>query len=162
LTEHRPAIRVAYNSSTFALSAGAAGAMTALVPEHGVGSLVARVAVCSATNYLVNMGLTTVAVSASSDKRFWPSVRSNVRWTIMPFTLMASAALILVVLWQRSPVLSVVLIGPLLAIALYQRSTIRALRAIRLSLTDPLTGLGNHRHFHERLQRELLDAQEHG
>ena len=26
---------------------------------------------------------------------------------------------------------------------------------MRLALTDPLTGLGNHRHFHERLQREL-------
>jgi PleD family two-component response regulator len=26
---------------------------------------------------------------------------------------------------------------------------------MRLALTDPLTGLGNHRHFHERLQRDL-------
>jgi diguanylate cyclase (GGDEF)-like protein len=73
---------------------------------------------------------------------------------------MASAALVLVVLWQRSPLLSVALFGPLLAIALYQRSTYRALRAMRLALTDPLTGLGNHRHFHERLERELLDADE--
>ena len=71
---------------------------------------------------------------------------------------MASAALMLVVLWQRSPVLSVALVGPLLAIALYQRSTYRALRAMRLALTDPLTGLGNHRHFHERLERELRYA----
>jgi diguanylate cyclase (GGDEF)-like protein len=31
---------------------------------------------------------------------------------------------------------------------------------MRLALTDPLTGLGNHRHFHERLQRELVDAEE--
>ena len=30
---------------------------------------------------------------------------------------------------------------------------------MRLALTDPLTGLGNHRHFHERLQRELPDAE---
>jgi len=64
------------------------------------------------------------------------------------------------VLWERSPVLSVALVGPLLAIALYQRSTHSALRAMRLALTDPLTGLGNHRHFHERLQRELLNAEE--
>src|SRR5439155_26429990 len=123
-------------------------------------SLVVRVAACSVTNYLVNMILTTVVVSVSSNKQFWPSIRSNMRWTIMPFTLMGSAALILVVLWQRSPALSSALIGPLLAIALYQPSTVRALRAMRLALTDPLTGLGNHRHFHERLQRELLDAEE--
>ena len=31
---------------------------------------------------------------------------------------------------------------------------------MRLALTDPLTGLGNHRHFHERLQREMALADE--
>jgi diguanylate cyclase (GGDEF)-like protein len=83
-----------------------------------------------------------------------------VRGTIVPFALMGSASLMLVVLWERSPFLSFVLVGPLLAIALYQRSTYRALRAMRLALTDPLTNLGNHRHFHERLQRELAQAEE--
>jgi diguanylate cyclase (GGDEF)-like protein len=162
LSEHRPFVRVAYNASTFALAAGAAGAVTSLITGETVAALVARVGACSATNYLVNMVLTTLVVSVSSNRPFWPSMRSNMRWTIVPFTLMGSAALILVVLWQRAPVLSVVLIGPLLAIALYQRSSFRALRAMRLALTDPLTGLGNHRHFQERLQRELLDAEEQG
>ena len=74
----------------------------------------------------------------------------------------SSAALILVVLWQRSAILSAALVGPLLAISLYQRSTHRALRAMRLALTDPLTGLGNHRHFQERLQRELVIAEQAG
>ena len=83
----------------------------------------------------------------------------NVRQTSAPFALMASAALMLVVLWERSPVLSIALVGPLLAISLYQRSTFRAMRAMRLALTDPLTGLGNHRSFHERLQRELTAAE---
>ena len=54
-------------------------------------------------------------------------VRSNLRWTIVPFTLMASAALMLVVLWQRSPFLIAALAGPLVAISLYQRSTHKAL-----------------------------------
>ena len=54
------------------------------------------------------------------------------------------------------PRLSIALVGPLLAIALYQRSTFKAHAAMRLALTDPLTGLGNHRSFHERLQRELV------
>ena len=80
--------------------------------------------------------------------------------TVVPFSLMASAALMLVVLWERSPFLSVALVGPLLAIQLYQRAIVGALRAMRLALTDPLTGLGNHRHFHERLERELRHAQE--
>jgi diguanylate cyclase (GGDEF)-like protein len=81
---------------------------------------------------------------------------------VIPFALMASASLILVVLWQRSAILAAALVGPLLAISLYQRSTYRALRAMRLALTDPLTGLGNHRHFHERLQRELVAAEQAG
>jgi diguanylate cyclase (GGDEF)-like protein/putative nucleotidyltransferase with HDIG domain len=78
----------------------------------------------------------------------------------VPFSLMASAALMLVVLWERSPFLSVALVGPLLAIQLYQRAIVGALRAMRLAHTDPLTGLGNHRHFHERLERELRHAHE--
>ena len=86
-------------------------------------------------------------------------IRSNVRWTIIPFALMASTALMLVVLWQRTPWLFIALAGPLVAISLYQRTTHKALSAMRLALTDPLTGLGNHRHFQERLQRELAKAE---
>ena len=72
---------------------------------------------------------------------------------------MASTALMLVVLWQRTPWLFAALAGPLVAISLYQRTTHKALSAMRLALTDPLTGLGNHRHFQERLQRELAKAE---
>jgi diguanylate cyclase (GGDEF)-like protein len=65
--------------------------------------------------------------------------------------------IVLVVLWQRSPLLALALIGLLLAISLYQRSAFRA--AMRLALTDPLTGLANHRAFQERVQRELERAE---
>jgi diguanylate cyclase (GGDEF)-like protein/putative nucleotidyltransferase with HDIG domain len=75
---------------------------------------------------------------------------------------MASVSLMLAVLWDRSPLLATALVGPLVAIALYQRSVYSALKAMRLALTDPLTGLGNHRHFHERLQRDLDRAQLEG
>jgi len=117
----------------------------------------------AATLYVINILLVTAAIAASgSELGYVKLIRSNVRWTIVPFTLMASTALMLVVLWQRTPFLFAALAGPLVAISLYQRSTHRALNAIRLALTDPLTGLGNHRHFHERLQRELAQADEHG
>jgi len=66
------------------------------------------------------------------------------------------------VLWQRSPIFSVALLGPLLAIALYQRSHQGELNALRLALTDPLTGLGNHRRFHERLLQEVERAKRNG
>jgi diguanylate cyclase (GGDEF)-like protein len=101
-------------------------------------------------------------LSADSGRHFFRIAWENVTQTTVPLAFMTSAALILVVLWQRSPALSVALVGPLLAIALYQRSTSRALRAMRLAFTDPLTGLGNHRSFFERLQRELAAAEREG
>ncbi|HKI92111.1 MAG TPA: diguanylate cyclase [Gaiellaceae bacterium] len=164
LSGRRPLLRIAYNSSMFALAALAGG--LAIEPLHGdsVGILLARLLICAVLyNWVVGLVLLSAVLAASSGRSFWTFVSENVRQTSAPFALMASAALMLVVLWERSPVLSIALVGPLLAISLYQRSTFRAMRAMRLALTDPLTGLGNHRSFHERLQRELTAAeQEHG
>jgi diguanylate cyclase (GGDEF)-like protein/putative nucleotidyltransferase with HDIG domain len=156
--DHRPPLRIAYNASVFALAAIGAAAISAPIGDGGVGALVARVTVAVTAYYWIDVMLVTVVLAANSRKNLFSLMRSNARWTLMPFAFMGSAVLMLVVLWERSPFLSASLVGPLLAIALYQRSTFRALRAMRLALTDPLTGLGNHRHFHERLQRELVIA----
>jgi diguanylate cyclase (GGDEF)-like protein/putative nucleotidyltransferase with HDIG domain len=160
LLEHRPPMRVAYNVSVLALAATAAVAVSAPISGEGASGVLARVGAAASAQYGVNLILITAVVAVSSHRSLFGLARSNVRWTIVPFSLMASAALMLVVLWQRSPFLSVALVGPLLAIQLYQRAIVRALRAMRLALTDPLTGLGNHRHFHERLERELRHAHE--
>jgi len=114
----------------------------------------------AAVLYVSNLILVTAAIAVAGSTLGYPKlIRSNVRWTIIPFALMASTALMLVVLWQRTPWLFAALAGPLVAISLYQRTTHKALSAMRLALTDPLTGLGNHRHFQERLQRELAKAE---
>jgi diguanylate cyclase (GGDEF)-like protein len=163
LLGHRPPLRVAYNGSMFALSALAGGLAIQLIPEHSVGSLIVRVALCAFLyNWVVNLVLISAVLAVSSGKPFFKLIWDNAKQTTAPFALMSSAALMLVVLWQRSPALSMALVGPLLAIALYQRSTFAVLKAMRLALTDPLTGLGNHRHFHERLQRELAVAEQEG
>jgi diguanylate cyclase (GGDEF)-like protein len=158
LIEHRPLERVAYNASVFAIGAAVAAGLVALVDGSGTPNLVAQVGVSAAAQYAVNLVLVSSAVARSARRPFGALVGSSSRATIVPFGLMASAALMLVVLWQRSPLLSAALVGPLLAISLYQRSAHQALRAMRLALTDPLTGLGNHRSFQERLQRELTKA----
>ena len=160
LAQHRPLQRIAFNVAVLALVALAAGALIAPIHGQSVGAVIARVVLAATADNVVNIVLISAAIALSSGQPYLQLMRTHVRATIVPFAFMASAALMLVVLWQRSPVLSVALVGPLLAIALYQRSTHRALRAMRLALTDPLTGLGNHRHFHERLQRELLSAEE--
>jgi len=159
LLEHRPLERVAYNASVFAVGAAIASGLVALVDGPGTTYLVAQVGISAAAQYTLNLLLVSAAVAGSSRRAFAPLVESSLRATIVPFALMASAALMLVVLWQRSPLLSAALVGPLLAISLYQRSAYQALRAMRLALTDPLTGLGNHRSFQERVQRELVGAE---
>jgi diguanylate cyclase (GGDEF)-like protein len=159
----RPPLRIAYNGSMFALASLASGLAIQTIHGSSVGALLARLAVCAFLyNWVVNLILVSAVLAADAGRNFFRVMWSNVRQTTAPFALMASAALMLVVLWQRSPALSIALVGPLLAIALYQRSTFAALRAMRLALTDPLTGLGNHRHFHERLQRELTQAEHDG
>jgi diguanylate cyclase (GGDEF)-like protein len=160
LAQHRPLQRISFNVAVLALVALAAGVLIAPIQGESVGAVIARVVVAATADNIVNIVLISAAIALSTNQPYLKLMKTHVRATIVPFAFMASAALMLVVLWERSPVLSVALVGPLLAIALYQRSTHSALRAMRLALTDPLTGLGNHRHFHERLQRELLNAEE--
>ena len=162
LLQHRPAVRVIYNASVFGGAAALAGLSIQRLDTQTVGGLVLAVGIAALVDYWVNLLLITLVVAVHSGRSFASLVRTNTVGTVVPFALMASASLILVVLWQRSAILAAALVGPLLAISLYQRSTYRALRAMRLALTDPLTGLGNHRHFHERLQRELVAAEEAG
>jgi diguanylate cyclase (GGDEF)-like protein len=160
LAQHRPIERIAFNVAVLAIVALAAGALIAPINGGSVGGLVARVLIAATADSVVNILFISGAIALSTGQSYMRLVPDNLRATMTPFAFMASAALMLVVLWERSPVLATALIGPLLAISFYQRSTHDALRAMRLALTDPLTGLGNHRNFHERLQRELLNAEE--
>ena len=163
LVQRRPAIRLVYNSSVYALGGGAAGAAAAVVGTHnGVGGLFVEVLLGASAFYTVNILLTAGIIARWSREPFMPLLRHSVYWTIVPFSIMASVSLMLAVLWERSPFLATALVGPLVAIALYQRSVHSALKAMRLAKTDPLTGLGNHRHFHERLQNDLEKAQSEG
>jgi hypothetical protein len=137
LVEHRPLERVAYNASVFAIAAAVASALVTLIDGSGTAAVVAQVAVSAAAQYALNLVLVSAVVASSARRAFASLVAASARATILPFALMASAALMLVVLWQRSPLLSAALVGPLLAISLYQRSAYQALRAMRLALTDP-------------------------
>jgi diguanylate cyclase (GGDEF)-like protein len=163
LVQRRPPVRAAYNGAMFALSALLAGLVVEHVDGNSVGALIAQVVLCGFLYYWpVNLVLISAVLSAESGRPFFTIAWENITQTAAPFAFMVSAALTFIVLWQRQPILTIALVGPLLAIALYQRSTYRAMQAMRLALTDPLTGLGNHRSFHERLQRELVIAEHEG
>jgi diguanylate cyclase (GGDEF)-like protein len=163
IMQRRPLIRLSYNSAVYALGGAAAGLAASLgANEAGVASLLLEVLLGAAAFYVVNIPLIAGIISRWAREPFLPLLKRSIYWTAVPFSIMASVSLMLAVLWDRSPLLAIALVGPLVAIALYQRSVYSALKAMRLALTDPLTGLGNHRHFHERLQRDLDKAQAEG
>ncbi len=162
LAERRPAPRLLYNAGAYALSAAAAGAAAWWIESSSDTVLVLEVLLASAAYYVVNVVLVSAALSRLGDEPFFDVLPRSVYGTVLPFAIMSSGTLMLTILWDRSPLLSLALIGPLLAVALYQRSVHRALVATRLALTDALTGLGNQRHFQERLQQELDGAERAG
>ena len=160
--QRRPLVRLVYNGATYSLAGAAAGGAALHVGGSGVAGLVLAVLAGSVAFYCVNILLVTAVIARWAREPFGPLLRRTTQATTLPFAIMASVSLMLVVMWERSPFLSAALVGPLLAIVLYQRSVHRALAAMRLALTDPLTGLGNHRHFHERLEAELERAEVRG
>ena len=150
--------RVAYNSGVYALGAGATSVTLLLGDHEGFGWLALETLVAAGAFYIVDLVLVALVVSRSAREPFGKLLAQAASSTLIPFSVMASLSLMLAVLWDRSPFLSAALVGPVVAIALYQRSVHRELKAMRLALTDPLTGLGNHRHFYEELERAALAA----
>jgi diguanylate cyclase (GGDEF)-like protein/putative nucleotidyltransferase with HDIG domain len=162
VARRQPLTKVAYNSGVYALAASTTSAATLVDGGQAFGWLFPQVLVASAAFYIVDLVLVALAVSRSAREPFFSLLKSSVSSTLIAFSIMASLSLLLAVLWERNPFLSAALVGPVVAIALYQRSVHRELRAMRLALTDPLTGLGNHRYFYEQLERALHQAESSG
>jgi signal transduction histidine kinase len=127
----RPLSRIAFNCGIYALGGIAAGAAAAAVGDGDLLHLVLSAMAAAAGFYLVDISLLAAVVSRSQQLAFFPALRRYVRLTLVPFLIMASLAVILVVLWDRSPYLSIVLAGPLLATAAYQRWIHGALDRLR-------------------------------
>ena len=156
-------VQYAYNSSVYGLAGAAAGGAVMLFSQgtETMNLLLGTIAGISAF-FVTNMLLTSAIISRVAGQPFASVLVPGAKANFGPFAIMGSVSLMLAVLWEQSPVLMVALVGPLIAVALYQRSVHRALGAMRLALTDEQTGLGNKRHFEEILQRYLDHADEDG
>jgi signal transduction histidine kinase len=121
LGRRRPVSRILYNTAIYALAAAAAGGAAAALADHGLTSLVLGTLLASAAFYLVNITLLATIVSRTSRERLASVLQRYLYWTGVPFGIMASLTVILVVLWDRSPWVAVVLVGPLVGVALHQR-----------------------------------------
>jgi diguanylate cyclase (GGDEF)-like protein len=154
-SRRRAPIRVAYNSSVYALAAAAAGAAAAAFGRLPVDHMLVETPAAAAAFYAVDLVLVALVVARTSHEQFRPLLRRTLGATSIPLAIMVSLSVVLVVLWERSPFLIAALFGPLVAFDLYQRSQLRALEAMRAAVTDPVTGLGNRRRFDERLNDEV-------
>src|SRR4051812_7574369 len=120
IARRNPFIRTIFNCGVFGLTGAIAGwVLVELGPGSGPTAVLARVTVTAVILFTVSLLLVSAAISASGSERGYTKlVVSNARSLVIPFTLMASTALMLVVLWQRTPYLIAALVGPLAAISL--------------------------------------------
>ncbi len=118
----RRPLKVAFNSSLYALSGAAAGLVGGLMPaglRFGFASSLAF--------YVVNVSLLTIVLARVRGERYVRVARRFYRSTFVAFIVMAATTAILVTLWQRSPYYGLLLAPPLILIVAYQRSLITAL-----------------------------------
>jgi signal transduction histidine kinase len=131
LGRRRPFSRVAFNCGVYVLAGAAAGAVADRFQDGTLLGLALGAVAAAIAFYVVDITLLAAVVTRSRGIAFTPSLSSYVQLTFVPFAVMASLAVILVVLWDRSPFVAVVLVGPLLATALYQRWIHGALNRLR-------------------------------
>ena len=163
LIQKKPLVRLACNASIYSLSGGISALLAHSLPHHdAVEVLLGEVLLGALGFYAVNMLLASCVIARVAAQPLRDVLVRNAIANATPFAIMASVSLMLAVLWRASPFLMTALVGPLVAVALYQRSVHRAMKAMRLALTDAATGLGNKRHFEELLQRYLDRADEDG
>ena len=109
-----------------------------------------------------NIFLVCLAVAFFQRTALRPLLVDNLRHGGPAFLTMAFLAALAVVLWQADPVSLVLLAGPLVALTLYQRSSLASQIATRHAHTDSLTGLGNHRAYELELASALDRATSEG
>src|SRR5262245_40729955 len=142
IVERRPMVKLVYNGAVFALAAAAAGlAMSPFSGSDDPLAPVLEVLVGATAFYAVDIPLVAAILARWSRQPFFPLLYSAAIGTAATFAIMASVSLALVVLWEELPIFALALGGPLVAVALHQRSTNNALRAMRLALADPRAGL---------------------
>jgi signal transduction histidine kinase len=127
----RPFSRIAFNCGVYILAGAGAGGVADRFQDGTLLGLALGAIAAAITFWVVDITLLALVVTRSRATAFAPLLRHYIQLTFAPFAVMASLAVILVVLWDRSPFVAVVLVGPLLATALYQRWIHGALSRLR-------------------------------
>jgi signal transduction histidine kinase len=124
--------RVVYNTAVYSLAGAGAGAVAAWIEGEGITRLTLAALAASTAFYLVNITLLAAVVAVWAKEDHWLRFLARyVYLTAVPFGVMACLTVILVDLWDQSPFVAVVLVGPLASIALYEHRMHAALRRLR-------------------------------
>ena len=162
LVARAPKLRLAFNSSAYAISVFLSGIPAWLLGWHALtGSdaqylrLTALVLAGGAIYVTANVLLVATAVSLYTGISMREMLEDYVRHSGPAFAIMAFIAALATSLWMINPRLELLLAGPLFALALYQRYAYRSVVATRDAETDALTCLRNHRSFQTDLREAL-------
>jgi signal transduction histidine kinase len=126
LYRRTPAVRIAYNSALYALAAAAAGLGVEPLPDRFKTGLLA-----SLCFYAVDVILLAAVLARIRGERYVSVARSFFLSTLSPFVVMAAVTGVLVQLWRQSPWWSLLLVPPLVAIGMHQRSLLETVRRQR-------------------------------
>jgi diguanylate cyclase (GGDEF)-like protein len=163
LPYRRPLIICSYNGMSVVLQAGAAGAVAGVLRGSGrPADIILATGAASSAWILVNVTLGCAVVVRVASAPKLPVLKLLAREMTMPFLFMTSLVALVVVAWRESPILALAAVGPIAGIRMYQSRRIQAERASKMALTDHVTGIGNRRHFDERLAAELERAERLG
>jgi signal transduction histidine kinase len=131
LARKRPIVRVVFNTALYVCAAILAGLAAGLAGGDGLGSIVAGACLGSGAFYCVDMVFLSAVVARTRQIGFVQSLRRYLYSTTLPFFVMASLIVTLSVLWDRSPFISIVVLGPLITVALHERWLHSALERLR-------------------------------
>jgi diguanylate cyclase (GGDEF)-like protein len=153
-------IKAFFNGSAYAIAAAVASVprMLDVVHQHDVVRMSAYAFVAGLVFVLVNVGLVAGAVALASDTPYREAFSGIIRYSGPALAIMAFLAALAANLWNLEPALLILLAGPLFALGLYQRTALRSRLAVRDSMTDNLTGLGNHRAYQAALRERIAEA----
>jgi signal transduction histidine kinase len=131
LVRRRPFSRLVFNSGLYVCAAILAGLAAGLVDGESLAALVGAACLGSAAFYFVDMIFLSAVVARIRGVSYPRSLARYISSTALPFLVMASLIVTLVVLWDRSPFISIVVVGPLITVALHERWLHHALERLR-------------------------------
>ena len=171
LPQSRPLYKRTFNACVSALAVGLTSLALAHIPTPlslrpgHVAAALPALALLIALYYALNSALVVGVISVATRQAPWTVWRAEQWPALLPELATAAIGILAAVAWRFDPLLLGLFAPPLAAMHAALRTAARALaaeeraeRALAQASVDGLTGLLNHRAFHDRLDEEIARA----